>query len=974
MRFFLLTLICTALLPSVSVHAQTIFSPEVEFPEGPRNDRGGFTIDAGDMDGDGDEDVIAAYGDCCTGQGDHILLYENNGTGVWNTPEIILSDIDRVYCAELVDMDGDDDLDVFFMVLGNFPGNIIGWISNDGTGHFGEMQVISTAVASARVARTGDVDGDGDLDVVAYNNFSFPESNYELVWIENEGSENFGEPQSIYDEFGLGQPQSLSLDDMDNDGDLDIVCRAGQSLGLNLFINTGGADFASPVQLSSSSNGAEVTDVDLDGDLDIVFTRFQLRWMENMGNAVFVEHIENGAVRSTATSIFSFDADNDADPDIVTYDSGRDALFLYINDGAGNFTSDCMLSSYKGTWVNDFASTDMDGDGDLELLCAQGYGIPIPFSWYDNWLDEEITVAKGRIFLDMDNNGHYDGPIYDLAFAGYPVTIQPENVVVYTDILGTYYYTTTTPGTYTVHVDDPLTYLCNGLAETQRVQPVEVPSSFQYEDFQCVEQDYIYQLLSSDCRRISGRVFYDINENGLEDSEEPGRGGIVVTANGYGLTISNIDGRFSLAVPRNDTVIVGLDLANSLTNSYCDVTNIPLSQTYLPDDGSYTIPPAYLDVDTLLFGVYDDSWLLFDAGIYTLAMQYGDEPGKLFRGWLDFKTIGNITEACTLRIVHDPRVNMYNSTIPPMTVGNTYVEWVFPVGTAPERFCMEMDWEIDDVVPIGDTLRWTATYACPPATDACALNDIRMTEVVMVEPGGRRAEETVKLYSKRPTGTMPEILMEGDDVLSYVIYFQNPLDVTAHNVTVFDTLPNALDLSTISYPFSSFEEFNYTIDEAGVTVFNFEGIDLSPVADDELNSYGFVQFNIRLKDDLPDGTVIPNRATAYFNGTLPAASNEVIHRLGMAPVSSNPVSLAQALEVFPNPFSEQVFVRLPDVTSGPFDIRIYDLRGHEVRRYEQIRDHILAIDRGRLTTGLYMLLVQGSGRSGSTFSRKLVVH
>ena len=118
----------------------------------------------GDVDGDGDLDLVAGN------YGQANRLYLNNGTanpfsGVTGTD--ISSDAHDTRSIALGDVDGDGDLD---LVAGNY-GQANRLYLNNGTARSlqrGERQRISAAMRTIPTSvALGDVDGDGDLDLVA---------------------------------------------------------------------------------------------------------------------------------------------------------------------------------------------------------------------------------------------------------------------------------------------------------------------------------------------------------------------------------------------------------------------------------------------------------------------------------------------------------------------------------------------------------------------------------------------------------------------------------------------------------------------------------------------------------------------------------------------------------------------------------------------------------------------------------------
>ena len=132
----------------------------------------------------------------------------------------------------------------------------------------------------------GDLDGDGDLDLV------FPESgntDFDISWFENIGGKLY--KHQIYGQLKGARIPKFA--DIDNDGDADILLTVSSELGeeedeLMLFENLGNNNFLN-WRLSDSLNYAadvEPADIDGDGDLDAFVTARDandLVWLRNDG-------------------------------------------------------------------------------------------------------------------------------------------------------------------------------------------------------------------------------------------------------------------------------------------------------------------------------------------------------------------------------------------------------------------------------------------------------------------------------------------------------------------------------------------------------------------------------------------------------------------------------------------------------------------------------------------------------------------
>ena len=131
---------------------------------------GAKNVQAADIDGDGDLDVISTSGMSSSGDIDRISWYENlDGNGTFGAQNDILEDsYDSPDGLLVFDIDGDGDNDVMTS-LSNWPNDDkIVWYENiDGQGDFGVEQIVSTDVDGVKKLLKADIDGDGDFDIVS---------------------------------------------------------------------------------------------------------------------------------------------------------------------------------------------------------------------------------------------------------------------------------------------------------------------------------------------------------------------------------------------------------------------------------------------------------------------------------------------------------------------------------------------------------------------------------------------------------------------------------------------------------------------------------------------------------------------------------------------------------------------------------------------------------------------------------------
>lgn len=334
-----------------------------------------------DVDGDGDLDLFVAR------EFEINRLLINDGTGRFTDEtaarlEPLVHDHEDVAVG---DLDRDGDVDLVVVSEDDAPG--LGarkheLLLNDGTGHFTEAAGrLPATVANAVTA--GDVDGDGDLDLVLGN------AGPELLLL-NDGTAHFtvAGPERLPPLANV--TQDVMLADVDRDGDLDLVVANDDGTGSLLYRNDGQGTFMTDPSAIPGRATTEVTrnvdlaDVDDDGDLDLMLANINAgaepdpanRLLLNDGTGRFTPAAA-GALPSLAQSTFDADfsdIDGDGDPDLVLalFGSTGGGLRVWLNDGAGRFSSTASAWVAPSTWGPgvEVEVADLSGDGRPDVYYA----------------------------------------------------------------------------------------------------------------------------------------------------------------------------------------------------------------------------------------------------------------------------------------------------------------------------------------------------------------------------------------------------------------------------------------------------------------------------------------------------------------------------------------------------------------------------------------------------------------------------
>jgi len=193
---------------------------------------GSFDLALGDFDADGDLDLVVARN-----YGPGIAVLFNDGNAQFEQFVDGVPETDAGAPIAVADVDVDGDLDVI-------RGGQVFVLVNDGAGRFTGSQMKHHGVAT--VVAAGDLDGDGDPDLVyawANSIFSGPGEEFlsAIGILLNDGSGHFHEPPQSPMEASNG-PEAIALADLDGDGDLDAAVGTDEDVQILLNVQQAPAD------------------------------------------------------------------------------------------------------------------------------------------------------------------------------------------------------------------------------------------------------------------------------------------------------------------------------------------------------------------------------------------------------------------------------------------------------------------------------------------------------------------------------------------------------------------------------------------------------------------------------------------------------------------------------------------------------------------------------------------------------------
>ncbi len=383
-----------------------------------------------DLDNDGDLDLVTGSSSYT---GYELVAWENDGwpfdTG-WNQQDI--GNLSHVYALAAGDLDNDGDMDI---ISGQESGSRLLVWQNDGTPFNGPWSSnnVGSFPTGARVEgiAVGDLDNDGDLDIVSGTGLDewLPSANYKVAVWQNDGTPFSGTwpTNDVY--VVTYSVHAVAVGDLDDDGWLDIVA------GINHAPPVGTEE--EPADPATWHPNYELRAYRNDST-PFTGTWPQTNVGRDPETATFASGRYHGYWGAIIYDVALADLDNDGDLDIASAEhvEGDYQIKVWENDGT---PFDGLPATTHWTWqptavwvdapwmsasVYDVATGDFNNDGHMDLVTASGEfwetvvwendGHPFgAFITDTTWIRNDMYpyVSAGALCVasgDLDQDGYLD--------------------------------------------------------------------------------------------------------------------------------------------------------------------------------------------------------------------------------------------------------------------------------------------------------------------------------------------------------------------------------------------------------------------------------------------------------------------------------------------------------------------------------------------------------------------------------------
>lgn len=866
-----------------------------------------------DYDQDGDQDVIYLNNSSAVFSVHSVKVYLNNGTGVFSGVPTTLftftSNLENITSLIATNLDSDNIPDLMFSrrTLSASSTTNIYYRASGGSSF---QSLLSINNGYQLLFGPVDVNGDNKSELFATRANSTNEKE-EFYIMSDTLSYNYAVSDVFDTFFNLGIRDYFHVNDLNQDGKADLFGYPS----LRIYSDTSEMIPVSTFVSGNSVNDYRIIDLNSDGFTDLLGCQ----------NSGIVYRLNNGAggfgspvlISATTLSYYNTrqfdikDYDGDGDQDILFTTEDPDLkVHLFLNNGGLNFqyttpyvlfneygsgmsygnANSLILNKEQSTNPNEI-SLAIISDNNMKLSCSF-FGSPAPYLVFESTVNYSIHNVQ---ILDVDEDG-----LKDLVYISSQTLVWKRNLGNMTFGTATELYTAG-PVTKILLTDydgdgDQDIAVASTSTQISRISVVEnlsfgnfadeqvvfsVPEEFSggigfecgdYEGdgdqdffvFESIPQSvFVLKNILNNSTALQGIVYYDQNQNQVQDVNEQGLVNIPVHTTGAGTsgTSTNTSGNYTL---------------NAFNGAHT-ITALPGSNWSLTTDSSaYHVNVLTLgqQIDSLNFGFFPTQ--LVDSAIVTFV---GGFPrcNSIVNHWINTKNAGTLEQDGIVSMQMDSAVSFISSNPAPDSISNGVYYWHYDNLAINDFNRVNVHLQFPPFTSMGDHIvSYVNNYVLNQS--GVVLDTISDTLSQVLVCGYDPNDKTVS-----PAGYEEEgYITTENEWLKYTVRFQNTGNDTVFNVRIIDQISDLLDISSFEFLGSS-DPATFNFLPTRKLEFKLNNILLPDSGTNFLGSQGYVVFRMKMNPGLTHGQEIKNKASIFFDQNPAVITNTVLNTIYECP-------------------------------------------------------------------------------------------
>lgn len=691
-------------------------------------------------------------------------------------------------------------------------------------------------------------------------------------------------------------------------------------------------------------------------------------WRKNYGGTN--QDFPNVITELPDTSIFMVSLTNSTDIDVTDNPNINEDFWLTHLDKNGNLLNEYSIPGQFGKYIKDIEITEYNSYIIVGETPQNSF-----YNWQVNGTREGVAFKvsmpkiQGRIYIDSNENCIKDG--YEYGVRGLKMTIQPGNIVTQTDPRGYWFIDQLPAGSFTATIDTLTGYKahCQGQINFTVSDPNDFtlvpevgmrypencarPKVGIYSDplNVCGNNQKIYIHVKNDLTTYDSLLNYAV-EVELDSSFQPTQ--FSEAYSDLGNNTYSIDGP-DLGPNESFEIIITGDIScnTQINQTLCMKATIIGADNCVLD--TLPTPPITTGVTsnfTIPQPCTSSTW---------------DNSSLEVHGWCEQDSVrfyitnagtGNMDCYSPVFLYINDNLTMVDS-VQIDAQDTVFYKWAAEGGAhvlqvEQHPFHPGKSHPTAFVEYCGNNLnQWQGSFTNNlPQNDQDQIVDVHCA-VLNTSPG------TFYQYGF-PSGITADHLILPNQQMEYIIGFQNTTNDTVHHVVIRDTLDENLNIFSVR-PGAQSHPFKFKLVDERILEWTLYNDTVAPSS--QGNSRGFVSYSVEQNPNLPDGTIIKNRALVQLGNNAPQQTNAGQHKIYELLQSTSPLTIYEFntpqkegfIEVYPNPSNGVINIEFTGKTNNA-NYQLIDISG-KVLQQGRLEGKTKRLDGSSLNKGVYVIQV-----------------